>query len=57
MLHFFSGPKRYDYVPEKDDWIYSRDDTSLGSLLDNELSDVFGKEVKLGLEKASKLVP
>lgn len=56
MLHFFSGPKRYDYVPEKDDWIYSRDDTSLGSLLDNELSDVFGKEVKLGLEKASKLV-
>ncbi|EIM92790.1 Frataxin [Stereum hirsutum FP-91666 SS1] len=52
-----SGPKRYDYVPTQDDWIYSRDNTSLSTLLDKELSDVFGKEVKLGLEETSKLVP
>lgn len=52
----FSGPKRYDYVPSKDGWYYSRDGQSIESLLDNELSDTLGKEVKVGVEHISDKV-
>jgi hypothetical protein len=47
---FSSGPKRYDYDPEPGAWAYSRDGTSLGQLLEEELSKPFGEPVKLGLE-------
>ncbi|KAM5538231.1 hypothetical protein V8D89_008118 [Ganoderma adspersum] len=49
----FSGPKRYDYTPEGDDWIYSRDARSLNELLNHELSEVFGRKVDLGLADVS----
>ncbi|KAA1468601.1 Frataxin [Dentipellis sp. KUC8613] len=52
----FSGPKRYDYVSEEDDWIYSRDGQALGTLLNTELSRVFKQEVDLGLADVSKNV-
>jgi len=45
-----SGPKRYDYDPETSTWAYSRDNTTLGQLLEEELSEPFGEPVKLGLE-------
>jgi len=45
-----SGPKRYDFDPESGTWTYSRDKTSLGQLLEEELSKPFGEPVKLGLE-------
>ncbi|RPD63155.1 Frataxin, partial [Lentinus tigrinus ALCF2SS1-6] len=49
----FSGPKRYDYVPEQDGWVYSRDGRSLNDLLNQELSDVLGRKVDLGLADVS----
>ncbi|KAI8995319.1 hypothetical protein BD414DRAFT_479199 [Trametes punicea] len=49
----FSGPKRYDYVEEKDDWVYSRDGRSLNDLLNQELSDALGRNVDLGLTQVS----
>ena len=52
--HLSSGPKRYDYSPAEDDWFYSRDGQSLGSLLNNELSTIIGQDVDLGLREASK---
>lgn len=50
----FSGPKRYDYSPDTDSWVYSRDGRSMGDLLDTELSAALRKNVALGLEKVSK---
>ena len=44
-----SGPKRYDYVEEQDDWVYLRDGRSLSDLLNQELSDALGRDVDLGL--------
>lgn len=49
-----SGPKRYDYVPERDDWLYSRDGQSLGSLLETELKQLTNREAQLGLEAVSQ---
>jgi frataxin len=51
-----SGPKRYDYVPQSDDWQYLRDGMGIGELLDRELTDVFGKNVFLHLEGVSTQV-
>ncbi|OJA09109.1 hypothetical protein AZE42_02574 [Rhizopogon vesiculosus] len=51
-----SGPKRYDYVPESDDWRYSRDGMELGELLDRELTDRLGTKVSLRLEGVSTQV-
>ncbi|KDQ63865.1 hypothetical protein JAAARDRAFT_29917 [Jaapia argillacea MUCL 33604] len=51
-----SGPKRYDYIRSHDAWIYSRDQKSLGALLEEELSQVFGEELQLGLQNLSKLL-
>ncbi|KAI0048430.1 Frataxin [Auriscalpium vulgare] len=44
-----SGPKRYDYSRELDDWVYSRDGRTLGSLLNEELSTATKEKVDLGL--------
>jgi len=52
----FSGPKRYDYSEELDDWIYSRDGQALGDLLNAELSAALGKEINLGVDHISEKV-
>lgn len=41
LLAACSGPKRYDFDTEKNDWLYSRDATSLGELLRDELKAVY----------------
>ncbi|KAI0803051.1 hypothetical protein BC629DRAFT_1283734 [Irpex lacteus] len=51
-----SGPKRYDYVAKEDGWIYSRDQRSLGSLLNEELSKAFGRDIDLGVDQVTKLI-
>ncbi|KAG1845508.1 Frataxin [Suillus subalutaceus] len=48
-----SGPKRYDYVPESDDWRYVRDGMGLGELLDGEITDMLQTKVSLHLEGVS----
>ncbi|KAL5535448.1 YFH1 [Sanghuangporus sanghuang] len=50
----FSGPKRYDYVPEKDGWYYYREDRSMRALLNEELSKALNREVDVGLDEVSK---
>jgi frataxin len=52
-LTLHSGPKRYDYSEEKDDWIYSRDGVALSDLLDGEISQVVGRRVELGAQNVS----
>ncbi|KAI1797682.1 Frataxin [Ganoderma leucocontextum] len=52
----FSGPKRYDYTPEQDGWVYSRDGRSLSELLNQELGEVFGRKVDLGLADVTTYV-
>jgi len=49
----FSGPKRYDYLPSEDSWVYSRDGRTMEDLLNTELSAALGQPVDLGLEKVS----
>ncbi|KAI5898661.1 Frataxin [Schizophyllum commune H4-8] len=51
----FSGPKRYDYEPEKDNWYYARDGRALGDLLNEELSKALDRKVDLGLSDVSSL--
>ena len=48
-----SGPKRYDYIEQKDGWYYSRDGVSIGELLESELSQALNRKITLGLEKVS----
>lgn len=55
-LTFHSGPKRYDYSEEKDDWIYSRDGVALCDLLDSEVSRIVGRQVELGVQNVSEHV-
>lgn len=43
----YSGPKRYDYVRETDQWVYSREKQALGELLNTELSKIFGRNIDL----------
>lgn len=50
-----SGPKRYDYVRATDDWRYSRDGEELSMLLQRELSEMLGRDVRLDLGRASDL--
>lgn len=52
----FSGPKRYDYSEDNDTWLYSRDSRSLGELLNEELSKIFGFPVELGITKVNNLL-
>jgi len=49
----FSGPKRYDYSPIADSWVYLRDGCTLGDLLNTELSTALGHKVDLDLESVS----
>lgn len=51
-----SGPKRYDYSEEKDDWLYSRDGVVLSGLLNSEISQIVGRQVELGVENVSEHV-
>ncbi|KAI5835460.1 Frataxin [Schizophyllum commune Tattone D] len=51
----FSGPKRYDYDAEKDNWYYARDGRALGDLLNEELSKALDQKVDLGLSNVSSL--
>lgn len=44
-----SGPKRYDLDAEQNEWFYNRDNTTLRSLLEEELSSVFGQPVQINL--------
>ncbi|PPQ80016.1 hypothetical protein CVT26_011898 [Gymnopilus dilepis] len=44
-----SGPKRYDFHPDTKSWVYSRDNKTLDGLLSEELSEVFGEQVKISL--------
>lgn len=51
-----SGPKRYDYVPERDQWVYLREGRTLGQLLNEELSKIFNREIDLKIDKVSDCV-
>uniref|UniRef100_A0A0K8TJI2 ferroxidase n=1 Tax=Lygus hesperus TaxID=30085 RepID=A0A0K8TJI2_LYGHE len=42
-----SGPKRYDFVKETNNWIYKHDSVSLHDLLHSELSDILKSAVDL----------
>jgi len=55
-LTLYSGPKRYDYSEEKDDWLYSRDGVTLSDLLDGEVSQIVGRQVELGIRNVSERV-
>ncbi|PFH50748.1 hypothetical protein AMATHDRAFT_144376 [Amanita thiersii Skay4041] len=52
----FSGPKRYDYTEDADDWLYSRDSRSMGSLLNEELTKALGQSVDLRLTRVSDFI-
>jgi len=52
----FSGPKRYDYSEDADDWTYSRDNQSMGNLLNEELSRTLERDIDLRLTKVSNFV-
>jgi frataxin-like iron-binding protein CyaY len=56
VLTLHSGPKRYDYSEEKDDWIYSRDGKAMSGLLNGEISQIVGRQVELGVENISERV-
>lgn len=56
VLTLRSGPKRYDYDEKKDGWYYSRDHRSIGSLLEEELSQALGQKISLHVDQVSKLV-
>ena len=44
-LSFCSGPKRYDYSNEDQQWFYTRDGSFMLELLEEELSDKLGTKV------------
>ena len=55
LQRIISGPKRYDYDAEKDNWYYARDGRALGDLLNEELSKALDQKVDLGLSNVSSL--
>ncbi|PCH33441.1 Frataxin [Wolfiporia cocos MD-104 SS10] len=50
-----SGPKRYDYSPALDDWVYGRDGRPMSALLEQELGSAFGGAIQLGISRVSAL--
>ncbi|XP_054259588.1 frataxin homolog, mitochondrial isoform X2 [Macrosteles quadrilineatus] len=42
-----SGPKRYDFVPSKNGWVYRHDNQTLHQLLKNELSEIVKSSIDL----------
>jgi len=44
-----SGPKRYDLDVEQNEWFYGRDNTTLRSLLEEELGSIFGQAIQINL--------
>ena len=55
-LTLHSGPKRYDYSEERDDWVYSRDGVALSDLLDGEIGQAVDRQVELGVQNVSEHV-
>ncbi|KAI0343897.1 Frataxin [Trametopsis cervina] len=51
-----SGPKRYDYDAQEDNWVYSRDKRPIGDLLNVEVSKALGREIDLGVGKVADLL-
>ncbi|KAG9101451.1 Mitochondrial chaperone Frataxin [Ceratobasidium sp. 370] len=45
-----SGPKRYDFDAEQNEWFYTRDNVTLRSLLEEELGAVFGEVIQVRLD-------
>lgn len=45
----FSGPKRYDYSQANNNWFYSRDGSTLGDLLNDELTNAVNCPVNINL--------
>ncbi|KAF8569369.1 hypothetical protein P879_04101 [Paragonimus westermani] len=41
-----SGPKRYDFVRARQEWVYKHDGTALHTLLEEEVSDIVQSHVK-----------
>eukprot|EP00123_Amoebidium_parasiticum_P020326 comp4759_c0_seq1/m.897 comp4759_c0_seq1/g.897 ORF comp4759_c0_seq1/g.897 comp4759_c0_seq1/m.897 type:complete len:184 (-) comp4759_c0_seq1:62-613(-) len=41
------GPRRYDYHHKGNEWVYSHDGVAMHTLLSNELSKIFGKEIQV----------
>jgi len=50
----FSGPKRYDYSPSEDEWLYARDGRTMSDLLEDELSRALERKVELGIGNVSQ---
>ncbi|KAG8763874.1 Mitochondrial chaperone Frataxin [Ceratobasidium sp. 423] len=44
-----SGPKRYDLDTTHNEWFYHRDNTTMRSLLEEELSEAFGQPISLAI--------
>ena len=42
-----SGPRRYEYIPETNDWVNTRDGIGLYDSLKEEMLEVFGKEIDI----------
>ncbi|CAL8068776.1 unnamed protein product [Calicophoron daubneyi] len=41
-----TGPKRYDYNPSRQEWIYKNDGTALHALLEKEISEIVHDSIK-----------
>lgn len=50
-MRIYSGPKRYDYCVPDGSWRYSRDDSLLVDLLNEELSAAFRQPTEIVLTK------
>jgi len=42
-----SGPKRYDYDAKHDKWFYARDNHTIDEVLNEELSEILGMDIKV----------
>ncbi|GAB5586820.1 Mitochondrial matrix iron chaperone [Umbelopsis nana] len=42
-----SGPKRYDYDAQHNKWFYARDNHTIDEVLNTELSEILGMDVKV----------
>ena len=51
-----SGPKRYDYDPKTDSWLYKHDGVTLNDLLNTELSEALARRVDVRLNNVTDKV-
>lgn len=47
LLNTYSGPKRFDYLPNSKAWADTRDQLNLGELLQQELSSALHTDIRL----------